>query len=57
MEVFVNNSQVLYSRVKKVIDELAKEKPFGTPLNHGEIIDAFEAIIKQLSLQPSGINR
>ena len=49
MEVFVNNSQVLYSRVKKVIDELAKEKPFGIPLNHGEIIDAFEAIIKQLS--------
>ena len=26
MEVFVNNSQVLYSRVKKVIDELAEEK-------------------------------
>lgn len=48
MEVFVNNSQVLYSRVKKVIDELAEEKPLGTPLNYGEIIDALEAIIKQL---------
>lgn len=49
MEVFVNNSQVLYSRVKKVIEELAKEKPFGTPLKYGEVIDALEAIIKQLS--------
>ena len=49
MEVFVNNSQVLYSRVKKVIDELAKEKPFGTPFNYGETIDVLEAIIKQLS--------
>lgn len=49
MEVFVNNSQVLYSRVKKIIDELAKEEPLGTPLNYGEIIDALEAIIKQLS--------
>ena len=27
MEAFFNNSQVLYSRVKKVIDELAGEKP------------------------------
>ena len=49
MEVFVNNSQVLYSRVKKVIDELDEENPFGTPLKCGEIIDALEAIIKQLS--------
>ena len=40
MEVFVNNSQVLYSRVKKVIDELAEENPFRTPLKYGEIIDA-----------------
>ena len=49
MEVFINNSQVLYYRVKKVIDYLAEEKPFGTPLNQGEIIDALEAIIKQLT--------
>lgn len=38
MEAFFNNSQVLYSRVKKVIDELAEEKPFGD-LKDGEIID------------------
>ena len=31
------------------IDELAEENPFGTPLKCGEIIDALEAIIKQLS--------
>ena len=49
MEVFVNNSQVLYSRVKKVIDELDEENPSGTPLKCAEIIDALEAIIKQLS--------
>ena len=49
MEAFTNNTQVLYSRVKKVIDELDKENPFGTPLKCGEIIDALEAIIKQLS--------
>ena len=48
MEVFFNNSQVLYSRVKKVIDELAEEKPFGD-LKNGEIIDSLEAIIEQLS--------
>ena len=49
MEAFFNNNQVLYSRVKKVIDELAEENPFGTQLKCGEIIDALEAIIKQLS--------
>ena len=49
MEVFINNTQVLYYRVKKVIDELAEENPFGTPLKCGEIIDALEAIVKQLS--------
>lgn len=49
MEAFTNNTQVLYSRVKNVIYELAEEKPFGTPLTHGEVIVAFEAIIKQLS--------
>ena len=49
MGVFTNNTQVLYSRVKKVIYELAEENPFGTPLKCGEIIDALEAIIKQLS--------
>ena len=49
MEAFVNNSKVLYSRVKKVIDELAEENPFGTPLKCGEIIEALESIIKQLS--------
>lgn len=32
MEAFTNNTQVLYSRVKNVIYELAEEKPFGTPL-------------------------
>ena len=45
---FFNNSQVLYSRVKKVIDELAGEKPFGG-IKNGEIIDYLEAIIEQLS--------
>lgn len=49
MEVFTNNTQVLYFKVKNVIDELAEEKPFGTPLKYGEVIDALEAIIKQLS--------
>lgn len=49
MEIFTNNTQVLYSRVKNAIDELAEEKPFGTPLKYGEVIDALEAIIKQLS--------
>lgn len=49
MEAFTNNTQVLYSRVKNVIYELAKEKPFGTSLTHGEVIVALEAIIKQLS--------
>ena len=48
MEAFFKNSQVLYSRVKKVIDELAEEKPFGD-LKNGEIIDSLEAIIEQLS--------
>ena len=48
MEAFFNNSQVLYSRVKKVIDELAGEKPFGG-IKNGEIIDSLEAIIEQLS--------
>lgn len=47
MEAFTNNTQVLYSRVKNVIYELAEEKPFGTPLTHGEVIVALEAIIKQ----------
>ena len=47
MEVFFNNSQVLYSRVKKVIDELAEEKPFGD-LKDGEIIDSLDAIIVEL---------
>lgn len=49
MEALINNTQVLYSRVKDVIYELVEEKPFGTPLTHGEVIDALEAIIKQLS--------
>ena len=40
METFTNNTQVLYSRVKKVIDELAEENPFKTPLKYGKIIDA-----------------
>ena len=48
MEAFFNNSQVLYSRVKKVIDELAGEKLFGG-IKNGEIIDSLEAIIEQLS--------
>ena len=47
MEAFFNNSQVLYSRVKKVIDELAGERPFGD-LKDGEIIDSLEAIIDEL---------
>ena len=47
---FFNNSQVLYSRVKKVIDELAEEKPFGD-LKDGEIIDSLEAIIDELIQQ------
>lgn len=49
MEAFTNNTQVLYSRVKNVIEELAEQKPFGTPLNCGEVIVALEAIIKQLN--------
>lgn len=49
MEAFTNNTQVLYSRVRNVIYKLAEEKPFGTPLTHGEVIVALEAIIKQLS--------
>lgn len=47
MEAYFNNSQVLYHRIKKVIDELAKEKPFGE-LKDGEIVDALEAIIEQI---------
>ena len=47
MEAFFNNNQVLYSRVKKVIDELAEEKPFGD-LKDGEIIDSLEVIIDEL---------
>ena len=47
MEAFFNNSQVLYSRVKKVIDELAEEKLFGE-LKDGEIIDSLEVIIDEL---------
>lgn len=47
MEAFFNNSQVLYSRVKKIIDELEEEKPFGD-LKDGEIIDSLEVIIDEL---------
>lgn len=48
MEVYFNNTQVLYARVKKVIDEVAEEKPFGE-LKWGEIHDALNSILKQLS--------
>lgn len=48
MEAYFNNSQILYHRVKKIIDELAEEKPFGE-LKCGEIVDALEAIIKQIT--------
>ena len=47
MEAYFNNRQVLYHRIKKVIDELAKEKPFGE-LKYGEIVDALEAIMEQI---------
>lgn len=54
MEAFINNTQVLYSRVENVIYELAEEKPFGTPLTHGEKITMWKeevilfGIVKQL---------
>lgn len=47
METYFNNAQVLYARVKKAIDEVAEEKPFGT-LNYGDIQDALNAILNQL---------
>ena len=48
MKAFTNNTQVLYQRVKKVIDEIAEEHPFGE-LKCGEVVDALEAIVKQLT--------
>lgn len=39
MEVFTNNKDVLYSRLKQTVDTVAKEKPYGD-LTTSDILDA-----------------
>lgn len=39
MEVFTNNKDVLYSRLKQTVDTVAKEKPYGD-LTTCDILDA-----------------
>lgn len=48
MEAYINNAQVLYSKVRGAIDEVAEEKPFGN-LTYGDIQDVFNAILNQLT--------
>lgn len=45
MEAFTNNTQVLYSRVKNVIYELAEEKPTRLATNEERLM-LFEEMFK-----------
>ena len=50
METYFCNAQVLYEKVKKVIDQVAEEKPFGE-LTWGDIQNALGEILYQLNVE------
>lgn len=50
METCFCNAQVLYERVKKVIDQVAEEKPFGE-LSMGDVEAALGEILYQLHVE------